>query len=58
MGSTTAFKLKDGYIENSQSHQRQHFVTCKGVYVVTLYTKRETDNDPSVELGADRPVKP
>ena len=58
LGSTTAFRLKDGYIENNENQQRQHFVKRKGVYFMKLYTKRRVDNDPSDVLGFARPVKP
>ena len=58
LGSTTTFRLKDGYIENNENRQRQHFVKRKGVYFMKLYTKRRVDNDPSAGLGFARPVKP
>ena len=58
MGPMTASRLKDGYKENSQNRQRQHFVKRKGVYGMKLYTKRKADNDPNAKMGFPRPVKP
>ena len=58
MGSKTAFRLQDGYIENNKNQQRQHFVKRKGVYFMKLYTERRVDNDQSAELDVARPGNP
>ena len=58
LGSTTAFKLKDKYIENNENQQRQHSVKRKGVCFTKLYTKRRVDKDPGDVLGVARPLKP
>ena len=43
-GSDTLFRRIDGYIEDSQTHERQHFVKRKGVYFMKLYIERHKNN--------------
>ena len=39
-GSTTGFRRNNGFIEDNETHQRQHFVKRRGVYFMKLYTKK------------------
>ena len=50
MGSKTKLRLQDGFIENSTSQQRQHFVKRKGVYFTKLHTERRVDNHPNAKI--------
>ena len=42
-GSSTTFRRIDGFIEDSHTQQRQHFVKRKGVYFMKLFMKRADD---------------
>ena len=58
LGSKTAFRLQDGYIENSESRQGQHFVKRKGVYFMKMYTDQMVEKDLSAEFYVARPRNP
>ena len=58
MGSKTTFRLRDGYIENNENQQGQHFVNRKGVPFMKLFTERRVDNDPSADKDAAWPGDP
>ena len=51
MGSDTLFRRTDGYIEDNQTLERQHFVKRKGVYFTKLYIERRKGSEGFGRLG-------